>query len=128
MYACGLASDLYELSAWILPRWLEGHSDESSDSIAPIVRKSDGQRGIAICRGGSWLSVLGYGANDTVPLKSEYYSLAQYLKKMEAWEVRHDADTRKDLLILSQVEKSEVSIVWNGSKFISRLAKHNGEN
>ncbi len=134
MYGCGLDHKKYELSAWIMPRMIGGDmdGDDAHDDIAPIIRKSDGKRGIAICRAGTWLSVMGYGEHAKKQLKSfedqpvfeGYYSLAQYLNKMEAWEMRQDANTGNDLLILSQIEKSEVTIEWDGDKFIRYLAWH----
>ncbi len=134
MYGCGLDSKKYELSAWILPRWIGGDmdGDDAHDDIAPIIRKSDGKKGIAVCRAGSWLSVIGYGEGAKKQLKpvgdqpgfEGYYSLAQYLNKMGAWEMREDANTGNDLLILSQIEKSEVSIEWHDDKFTSYLGWH----
>lgn len=62
MYGCGLDPSKYELSAWILPRWIGGDldGDDAIDEIAPVIKKSDGGKGIAICRAGTWLSVIGY--------------------------------------------------------------------
>lgn len=125
MYGCGLDWQQYELSAWILPRWTGGDldGDEAIDEIAPIVRKADGHRGIAICRAGTWVSVLGLDDEARQPLKAEYYSLADYLNKVEFWEVRKN-DAGVDMLVLGQFEKSEVGIFWNAGHFSHRLLFH----
>jgi len=130
MYGCGLDPNVYELSAWMLPRWLGGDmdGDDAIDEIAPIIRKSDGVKGIAICRASTWISILGYSAQAQAPLKTlegeprteTYFSLAQYLNSSEYWKLVK-GDNGNDRLILGRSEKAEVAISWTGRKFTHQL-------
>jgi len=130
MYGCGLDPKKYELSAWILPRWTGGDldGDDAIDEIAPIIRKLDGRKGIAICRAGTWLSVVGYGEVAQTPLQTRegeprtetYFSLAQYLQRVEYWKMDKD-DEGSDRLILGRLEKAELAIFWNGQAFVHEL-------
>ncbi len=51
MFGCGLASEFF-LDAWMKPSWVRGNLDGDNviDDIAQIRRKSDDQRGIALCQ------------------------------------------------------------------------------
>lgn len=130
IFGCGLDAEKYELSAWVLPRMKDGDldADDALDRVAPIIRKSDGRKGIVICRAGSWLSVIGYGEEAKTPLKTKdgeprteiYFSLAQYLDRTEVWSLRKN-DNGRDDIILGRTEKAEVAITWNGKKFTHEL-------
>ncbi len=124
-YSCGLDRNLFELSAWVLPRLLSGDldGDNSNDLVVPITRKSDNHKAIAICRAGTWLSLIGIGPNSEVALKSEYYTFEQYLDKVEFWELR-TRDNPADVLIMGQIEKSEVAIRWDYRNFVTELHSH----
>lgn len=52
--------------------------DNAHDDIAPIICMSNGQKGIAICRVGTWLSLIGYDPEARTPLKAEYYTLGHW--------------------------------------------------
>lgn len=133
MYGCGLDSEKFQLSAWALPRMIGGDfdGDGAGDDVAPIIRINDGRKGIALCRAGTWMSVLGYEAEDDTPLKTEagepkyetHASFAQYLDSTEYWELRGAKEgANGDVLILGRTEKSEVEITWNGKQFLYVLA------
>lgn len=125
MYGCGLNGQQYELAAWMLPRWTGGDldDDDAIDDVAPIIRKVDGRRGIAICRAGTRVSVVGLDEAAQQPLEPGYYSLADYLDLAEYWEMR-TSDAGADMLVLGQIEKSEVGISWNVDHFSHRLLFH----
>jgi hypothetical protein len=130
IFGCGLDASLYEPSAWILPRMLSGDldGDDSHDHATPIVRKSDGKRGISICRARTWNTVIGYAPGSDIPLKTEggepqsetYFSLAGYLNRTETWEMQNAENTR-DRIILRRVEKAELALQWDGKKFTHEL-------
>lgn len=124
-HGCGLDGDIYDLSAWVLPRMISGDldGDNTHDFVAPIIRKSDARKAMAICRAGTWLSLIGITPNAEIPLKSGYYTLAQYLDKTEFWELRTNAN-HTDTLIIGQTEKSKVVVRWDGNKFIAELLSH----
>ncbi|WP_022953497.1 hypothetical protein [Leucothrix mucor] len=130
LYGCGLDPKQYEPSAWVLPRWVQADldGDDAIDDMVPIIRTSDGQHGIAICRAGTWLSLIGYGPDAKLPLKTKtgepktetYLSLAQYLKATEYWKIDKD-DKGRDRLILGRMEKAELGISWNDQEFVHEL-------
>lgn len=130
MYGCGLDPKKYELYAWVLPRWISGDmdGDDAIDEIAPIRRKSDGGKGIAICRAGTWVSVMGYGPTAKQPLRTKdgeprdetYYSFAEYLDHMEYWSMEYDG-VGNDRLILGRTERAELAVFWNGRAFAHEL-------
>ncbi len=130
MFGCGLDPNKYQLSAWLLPRWHSGDLDNDGtiDEIAPILRKSDQRKGIAICRAGSGLSLIGYDQQAQIPLQTQqgepvnerYFSLAQYLDRSEYWNI-DSGKKGKDRLILGRFEKAEVAIFWDGQQFVHQL-------
>ncbi len=125
MFGCGLDANKYELSAWVMPRIQSGDfdGDDAIDTAVPIIRKSDGRKGVALCRAGTWVSVVGYGNAAKQPLKPDYYSLAQYLNKVEFWEIR-TGENGQDMLVIGQTEKSETTVEWTGKSFTTRLLAH----
>ncbi len=120
--SCGLALDDYRLDAWWLPRLVGGDldGDGSLDAAAQIERRADGRRGMAICRAGTWLELLGFSDQSLGPgVRSDYVG------QVEAWQwlgpddplPRHltgvalpPADG--DRLILERVEKEAVALYW----------------
>ncbi|MBX3493374.1 MAG: hypothetical protein KF899_10450, partial [Parvibaculum sp.] len=118
MRACGL-SPAYRLEAWLLPRWLEGDfdGDDAVDAVAPVVRSADGGRAIALCRGGTRLSLFGDGEFAGLP--------AGYFDMVEAWRAGPMSaiplyagelprpPLAGDVLTLERVEKSAYSLYWH---------------
>lgn len=127
MKSCGLSDD-FELSAWVLPRWLEGDldGDDSNDVVAPVMRKSDGMKAVAICRAGTWITMLG-SSHDQLAGNMD----RRYIQQVEAWQITKTDDvpvydsessrpkTNRDILLLERIEKSAYSVYWDGAKFIS---------
>lgn len=130
MYACGLDSDKYALSAWVLPRWTGGDLDADgvNDQVAPIIRKADARRGVAICQAGTRLSLIGYEADDQAPLTTKtgeprtetYLSLAEFFESTEYWQIRKNK-RGVDELILGRQEKAELAVFWDGEQFDHEL-------
>lgn len=113
--SCGL-SPRYQLKAWILPRWMDGDfdGDGATDFAMPVVRISDGSRTIAICRAGTWLSLL----QDPLALGPDLPP-KDYLKRMEAWKIDPVAleKSESQSIILERIEKSAYRLNWNESEF-----------
>ncbi|MBZ0166345.1 MAG: hypothetical protein K8I00_06015 [Candidatus Omnitrophica bacterium] len=119
---CGLDA-AYELQAYVLPRWTGGDldGDDVLDVVAPVVRTADGRRGLAICRAGTWMDVLGMEERIGRELPSGY------LDQLERWTVApkdtlHEIPERNplplltaDVLVLERIEKSRYFIYWDGS-------------
>jgi len=126
---CGL--DLtYRPEAWVMPRMLSGDfdGDGSHDFAMPVVRDTDGQHGLAICRAGAWIDVFGI---DDVPSGSNL--TPAYFNQVETWSVGSREDLLQyvgdmglpagpgDVLTIERIEKSAYSIYWEGDAFRSHL-------
>lgn len=132
--SCGLPLDRFELSATFFPRQLGGDidGDGSLDEVAPIMRKSDGQRGLALCRAGTWLDTIGLDAGIVSGLRPGFVS------QTEAWQWVSQDDTLPrhltgydmpeadgDYLILERIEKEAMVIYWqDGSLKAKRMYGH----
>lgn len=128
MRACGLG-DEYELDAPILPRMLGGDfdGDGALDDAAWVRRVSDGRRGVAVCRAGTWMDVLGVdGAVPGSPMAGwffgsvEAWRVATIDAVMTGWEGEAPRpDVAGDVLVLERFEKELYSIYWDGAAFRS---------
>lgn len=124
--ACGLESP-YELDAWITPRLLGGDfdGDDSLDSVAPVRRRSDGTRGLAVCRAGTSLHLLGFDGpiDDLVP---EYFAQIERWTTKPRRQVIDDqnapplADFDRDVITVERIEKSSYTIYWDNGAFRAR--------
>ena len=121
--SCGLdLAHTYDLDAAILPRALGGDidGDGSIDEIAQIRRKSDGKRGLALCRAGTWMHVLGMdGEAVGEDLEPGYFD------QMEVWNWRaknqgpagfvaeeHFSAADGDIVVLERIEKQVILLYW----------------
>ena len=127
--SCGLDLAAYDLSAAILPRQWGGDidGDDAIDEVAQIRRKIDGKRGLAICRAGTWLDVLGMdGKSVGADLKPGYFD------QMEVWQWaaegaggspfisdEHWAKSDGDILVLERVEKQVILLFWRDGELRS---------
>ncbi len=128
--ACGLDLAAYELDARYLPRTRGGDldGDGAGDDVAQIRRVADGKRGLALCRAGTWLHLIGFEQTlgDMEP---------DYLDQIEEWQWIEPEGAppryltgmdlpRGDggLLVLERVEKEVVILYWrNGVLRAERL-------
>jgi hypothetical protein len=122
--ACGLDSG-YELSAWMKPRYLgaDFDGDGAMDHAVQVSRIADGQKGIAICRSGTWMDVFGMDdamaedlpANGFGGLEEWRVSAKNALREetlTNTGQVEREAEG--DVLILERIEKSQHVIYWHG--------------
>ncbi|WP_233508630.1 hypothetical protein [Parvularcula marina] len=117
---CGLDLGAYDLEARYLPRKLGGDidGDDALDEVAQVKRKSDGKRALALCRAGTWMSLIGVDE-----VKGDMPS--GYVDQAEAWhwiapgeglpmglgEVSlPEADGA--VLLLERIEKQLVAVYW----------------
>ncbi len=122
---CGLDLNAHDLEARYLPRTLGGDldGDGALDHVAQIQRISDGKRGLALCRAGTWLHQIGDEASAIPGLDPGY------LDQVEQWQwlapgddpPRHLAghnlpQADGDLLILERVEKQAVAVFWRNGR------------
>lgn len=128
MRACWL-DEAYALDALVTPRILSGDfdGDDALDYAAYVRRISDGARGVAVCRAGTWLDVLGIdGPVPGSPMDEGFFG------SVETWRVSTMEDVPTgwvgepprpraagDVLVLERVEKALYSVYWNGETFQS---------
>ncbi|GJL96647.1 MAG: hypothetical protein DHS20C06_04640 [Hyphobacterium sp.] len=126
MRSCGLGTE-YELDTLFRPRMVSGDFDGDGvlDYAAYIRRDTDDARGVAICRAGTALHVLGVEAGTSnSPLNAPFIGMA------EAWRVstfndvptgwENEAprpDMTGDVLVLERIEKEMQSLYWDGTAF-----------
>lgn len=122
--SCGLALSRYRLEAAIRPRELGGDmdGDDAIDQVAQIVRKTDGQKGLALCRAGTWTTEIGYSdglAAEIVPSMEAWYWVSgpDDLPVSLGGVTLPEADG--DILVLERVEKQAVAIYWKDGKLKS---------
>lgn len=125
--ACGLDLTRQTLSAAYGPRTLGGDfdGDGSIDEAAQIQVRASGRRAIALCRGGTWLHVIGAEA-----IPGALYG--GYVDQVEAWHwVRTVGDLPRrlsgfdlpdadgDILILERIDKEAVAFFWKDGQLDS---------
>ncbi len=131
---CGLDLQVYDLHARYLPRTLGGDldGDDALDEAAQVRRVSDDRYGIAVCRAGTWLHLLGYESSAAGEVRSGYAG------QVEAWQwltpdrdvPRHLAafelpESDGDILVLERIEKEAVLLYWqDGTMRADRLYHH----
>jgi hypothetical protein len=124
--ACGLRSP-YEPKAYITPRMLGGDldGDDAHDHAALVTRTTDGKFGLAVCRAGTYLELVGFDrAVDGLE--------PGYFEQLEAWTVqpvgavpRYDGAPPlpaldHDVITLERIEKSSYTLYWDGTRFRAR--------
>lgn len=128
MRACGL-DGAYALDARFAPRLLSGDfdGDDAHDYAAFVRRTSDGARGVAICRAGAWLDILGLdGPVPGSPMDDQYAAMTEAWRVSTMDEVMTGWDGEAprphavgDVLVLERIEKALYSLYWDGARFRS---------
>ncbi len=127
---CGLDLGTYDLHAALLPRKLGGDldGDGALDEIAQVRRKADGKRGLALCRAGTWLELLGFdGRSIGADLATGYFD------QMEAWNwetigapsnplITSEAlrTVSRDYIVLERIEKQIILLYWENEGLESK--------
>lgn len=120
--ACGLPPELDPLD-YLQPPTLDGDfdGDGALDFATPIARASDGKRGLAICRAGTWLDVIGL-EGDLGQLQPPYFD------RMDWWAVETGPIQQGvsegppppalgDTLTIGINDSSSVKLYWDGTRF-----------
>lgn len=123
--SCGLDLGAYEITPYLTPALLSGDfdGDGSLDNAVPISRMMDGKRGIAICRAGTWLHLLGL----TDAIGPEL--VPAYFESMDWWRIDSALDPAQSGLVLPAAQaqsltigkgdSSSVGVFWSGEAFSS---------
>lgn len=131
--SCGLDLGAFELVARYAPRTIGGDidGDGSLDLASQVRRKSDGTHGIAVCRAGVWLNLLGFEPQPNGRVRTGYAG------QVEAWQwiapgdevPRHltgydlpEADG--DILVLERIEKEAVIVYWKDGQMREQQMYH----
>lgn len=123
--SCGIPNSLV-LNAYVKPRLIKGDIDGNGeiDTAAPVIRKDDGKKGVAICRNGNQIDLLGMD-NDIPPsLDKGYFDM------MESWSIvgrkeiedKYEdvvADKLADVIAVERIEKSKYLIYRTDSGYQS---------
>lgn len=125
--SCGLRPP-YVLNAYVLPRTLGGDidGDGSLDVYAPVKRTTDGKRGIAVCRAGTWFHLLGFDEKVNPDLKPEYFDQIEewslfFKNRPEINNLEISTQAKGDVIVIERIEKSRYFIYWDGKGFKSHL-------
>lgn len=118
--ACGLNLSLYKLEARVTPRLIgfDIDGDDAHDEVAQVARLKDDRRGLALCRAGTWLQLLGFD--------SEFDDFTQHLiSAMESWRIAEPKpggfgytdepewpETAGDVLLVERIEKGMAIFYW----------------
>ncbi len=123
--ACGLSQD-YLLTPLLDPPEIGGDfvGDDALDSATLVVRRADGKRGLAICRAGTWLDLVGFerSLGDLTPT---------YFDRMDWWDLKERGPVGQgadgsppplldgDAIVLGMEEKSSVLLYWTAEGYRS---------
>ncbi len=117
---CGLDFSRYKLEARVAPRLLglDIDGDGAHDEVAQVARLQDDRRGLALCRAGTWLQLLGFDEAFDAPTR-------HLISAMESWRVvAHDhgafgyvdeaawPETVGDVLLVERIEKGMAIFYW----------------
>ena len=120
--ACGLAAP-YRVANYLHPHTFEGDldGDGSWDQVA-LVERADGKRGLAICRAGTWLHVLGFEGRMG-------HLVPEYFDRMDTWALQPKGPVHQgvgegappvlhgDAILLGKKGASSVLVYWDGEQF-----------
>ncbi len=119
--SCGLDLTRYRLTAAVAPRQLslDIDGDDAQDTVAQVTRIQDGRRGLALCRAGTWLHLLGFDQRFDAPTR-------HLLSAMEVWRMVppdhgplgyvDEAAWPKadgDVLLVERIEKGMALFYWS---------------
>lgn len=121
--ACGLGDDL-EPVAFLQPPLVEADFDYDGawDFAVPVERIADGKRAIAICRAGTWLSVIGL-EGDLGQLTPAYFDHIDWWLVEPRGTIGQGAGEGPppvpagDTLTIGKDDSSSVKLYWDGTHF-----------
>ncbi len=130
--SCGLDLSRFEMKSSILPRLLAGDldGDGAFDEVFQVQRKRDGKHALALCRAGTWLHLLGLGAEQERDQEIRFM-----VDRLEAWQLLDAGHGRLgyvgeppwpaadgDVLVLERVEKAKLLIYWHAGQLHTQYA------
>ena len=119
--SCGVDFSTYSLKASLLPRLLSGDidGDGSIDEVAQIQRKSDKRPGLAVCRAGTYLDIIGMNTAGTNfdYTRADIWKILN--KDSENFGYEGEPDRAKmagDMLVFESPEKFMTLYYWANGK------------
>ncbi|WOR13900.1 hypothetical protein RYZ27_08980 [Hyphomonas sp. FCG-A18] len=123
--ACGLSLGTHTLSAAFSPRQLGGDldGDGALDEVAQILRSTDGRRGLALCRAGTWLDMIDLETDRVTGLRDGFVGQVeawQWISQDEALPLHLTGyempEADGDYLVLERFEKEAFVLFWHDGK------------
>ena len=124
MEACGLDSAIYEILPYLTPVELGGDfdGDGALDLAAPVSRKHDRKRGVALCRAGTLLDVVGMSGRMGKNLGAAYFD------SIDWWALHQGAAEQGasegpppvligDAITIGKFGSSSALIYWTGANY-----------
>jgi len=123
---CGLDLRAFAITPYLTPVQLTGDfdNDGSLDDAVPVTRRVDGKRGLAICRAGTWLHLLGLTDRIGPELVPAYFD------SIDWWRINPPSGPENgnacqlespcQSLTIGKDDSSSVDIFWTGSGFSSQ--------
>lgn len=120
---CGLDS-AYELSPFLRPSTVSGDfdGDDSHDLAVPVVRASSGKRGLAVCRAGTYLDLVGFEGRmgEVVPAyfdRIDHWSLHPKGPVGESAAQGPPPELVGDAILIGKEDSSSALLYWNGKRW-----------
>lgn len=123
---CGLDFSAFELNPVdTRPRVLSGDidGDGAIDQLVRVERISDGVRGIAVCRAGTWLKLLGFDPEMDQGLSGDLrhivsaFSVWYLRQRSDETQAQTQLDSAGDTLVLERPEKGMAWLHWKEGSF-----------
>ena len=124
IFGCGLSTD-YRLESFLNTAEVGGDfdGDDVLDLAAPIVRNSDSKRGLAICRAGTWMHVVGMEGAMGRHVMADYFDSIDYWSLHAAGPVGQGAGEgappllKGDGILIGKEGASSALLYWDGERF-----------
>ena len=125
MGSCGLDYELYQITPFLTPVDLGGDfdGDDSHDQAVPIIRKTDGKRGVFMCRALTYGKVLGMSGLMGKHLSADYFDHIDWWSLHPKGEIGQGAGEGPppqmlgDAITIGKEESSSAIIYWTGTDY-----------
>ncbi len=125
MGSCGLDYDLYEITPFLTPVELGGDfdGDGSNDQAVPVVRKTDGKRGLFLCRALTYGKVIGMSGRMGKHLDAAYFDSIDWWGRHPTNDISQGSGEGPppqilgDVIMIGKEGASSALIYWTGTDY-----------